>query len=208
MQRPNPDRSPRRRTRQGRLWRDLKRCGPGDYVAWGGALAMAALSVWFPWDVYLNESRYGPPELEFSRGGEIPADVIALQDGRAPLFDMVAETFVGDPPPSEIAEGTPVDPFTMRTGPGQDDREDTESESLPPDVDPITTASVPDGDAAMRVYRLLDAGRGLALIADTEGIYIVRPGAVLPDGRRVMAVVGSGGGARIVTGDRTEVRLD
>lgn len=208
MQRPRHEPSHRRSGRIGRAWRGLKRAGPGDCTVWGGALALAAFSIWFPWDAYVNQARYGPPTLQFSRNGAVPADVIALREGRAPLFDMVAGTYVGDPPPRDLAGGVPADPFAT-AAPVSEDRDGAdEAAASPLGIDPITTAGVPDGDAAAHVYRLLDAGRGLALIADTEGIYIVRPGAVLPDGRRVTAVLGRGGSARIVTGDESEVRLD
>ncbi|QBK30482.1 hypothetical protein [Roseitalea porphyridii] len=204
----SPDRRRWRRSRLGRAWRSLRRARAGDVIVWSAALGLAALAVWFPWDVHLNEARYGPPTFQFSRGGEIPADVIALEDGRAPLFDMVAGTYAGDPPPREVPAEQPPNPFTSAAVPLDDGQADEEQEATPPGVDPITTASIPDGEAAARVYRLLDAGRGLALIADAEGIYIVRPGAMLPDGRRVTAVVGRGAAARIVAADRTEVRFD
>lgn len=198
-----------RRSRLGRTWRGLCRARVGDVIVWSGALALAGLAVWFPWDVYWNEARYGPPQFQFSRGGEVPADVIALEQGRAPLFDMVAGTYVGDPPPRDVPAEGPPSPFTTAAIPLDDGPTDEEEEETPPGVDPITTASVPgSGAAAASVYRLIDAGRGLALIADTEGIYIVRPGAMLPDGRRVTAVVGRGPAARIVAADRTEVQLD
>lgn len=203
----SPDRRRWRRSRLGRAWRGLRRARAGDFIVWSGALALAALAVWFPWDVHLNEARYGPPTFQFSRDGEIPADVIALEEGRAPLFDMVDGTYAGDPPPREVPAEEPPNPFATAAI-ALEGEQDEDEQALPPGVDPITTASVPDGEAASRVYRLLDAGRGLALIADTEGIYIVRPGAVLPDGRRVTAVVGRGPAARIVAADRTEVRFD
>ena len=98
MQRPRHEPSRRRSGRIGRAWRGLKRAGPGDCTVWGGALALAAFSIGFPWDAYVNQARYGPPTLQFSRNGAVPADVIALREGRAPLFDMVAGTYVGDPP--------------------------------------------------------------------------------------------------------------
>ena len=208
MQRPRREPPRRRRGRLARLRRALERAGPGDYLVRGGALALAAVAIWFPWDVHVNQARYGPPTFQFSRDGAVPADVIALGQGRAPLFDMAAGTHVGDPPPAVPAEGAPADPFATAALPLGDRDGADEADALPPGVDPITTAGVPDGDAAAHVYHLLDAGRGLALIADTEGIYIVRPGAVLPDGRRVTAVLGRGGSARIVTGDESEVRLD
>ena len=93
------DRKPRRRGPLRRTWRTLRNARAGDFAFWAGALSLAALSAYLPWDVYINHARYGPPEFQFSRSGEVPADVVALQEGRAPLFDMVAETYVGDPPP-------------------------------------------------------------------------------------------------------------
>lgn len=210
MPRPRTDRHKRRRGPLVRVWRGLKRTGPGDVIAWGGAVTLAAISVWFPWDVYMNQARYGPPTFQFSRSGEVPADVIALEEGRAPLFDLVAGTYVGDPPPKPLDEDQEAgtDPFTTAAVPLEDDDAAAVEEALPPGVDPITTASVPQGVAVTPVYTLLDAGRGVALIADAEGIYIMRPGAVLPDGRRVAAVVGRGSAARIVTRDDSEVLLD
>lgn len=203
------DHRPRRRGPFGRTWRTLRRARAGDFAFWGGALSLAALSAYLPWDVYLNQARYGPPEFQFSRSGEVPADVIALQEGRAPLFDMVAETYVGDPPPRPVDDPDGVDPFTTAAIPLDTGEEEGEREDLPPGVDPITTASVPSGaGAAARTYKLLDAGRGLALIADEDGIYIVRPGTLLPDGRRVSAIVGRGPHAQIVPDDDTEVQLD
>ena len=206
MTRPRPDRRRSRHRRSHRFWHNLRRAGPGDYIAWGGALGLACASVWLPWDVYLNGAGYGPPSFQFSRSGEVPADVIALREGRSPLFDMVAESYVGDPPPVVRAQTDQErrDPFDRTT----DVAEGTAS-ALPDGVDPITTAGVPsDGGGARHVYTLINAGGGLALIADREGIYIVRSGAMLPDGRRVSAVVGRGAGARIVAADETMVRFD
>ena len=202
MKRPHPEPSLRRRRR---FWRNVRRAGLGDYIAWGGALAMAAVSVWLPWDVYLNGANYGPPSFQFSRDGEVPADIVALREGRSPLFDMVAESYIGDPPPvvqpqSDASGANPFDDPQFAA--------DDTDETLPDGVDPITTASIPGDGAAAHVYKLIDAGSGLALIADREGIYIVRPGAMLPDGRRVSAVVGRGDNARIVANDDTMVKFD
>ncbi len=203
------DRKPRRRGPLRRTWRTLRKARAGDFAFWAGALSLAALSAYLPWDVYINHARYGPPEFQFSRSGEVPADVVALQEGRAPLFDMVAETYVGDPPPRPLDDPDGVDPFTTAAIPLDTGEEEAEPREVPPGVDPITTASVPSsGGAAAHSYTLLDAGRGLALIADQDGIYIVRPGTLLPDGRRVSAIVGRGPHAQIVPDDDTEVRLD
>ncbi|WP_306118264.1 MULTISPECIES: hypothetical protein [unclassified Roseitalea] len=190
----------RKRARKRR--RRATRIAPVD-VAIGFAVTMiAGFSIYLPLDAHFNADGYSPPELEFSRGGKVPADEIGGQQPRTPLFDAEQTARVVAPDeadPGEAAAGA-TDPVTTA--------------GVPPGVDPVTTGTVPQEDSPRRVgedaavYTLVDARPGSALIADRQGIYLVRRGARLPDGRRVVAVSGQGATVRIELAGGDVARLE
>lgn len=171
----------------------------GDVGLGFGIAVIAGFAVYLPWDAYFNADSYAPPRLEFSRGGEVPPDAIASREDRLPVFAFPEERFAGLPAPDLPVDDPPagVDPITTAT--------------IPAGVDTMTTGSVPPaprdvGETA--VYTLIDATDGAALIADRNGIYLLRRGDLLPDGRRVLSVTGQGATARIEAVGDGAVLLD
>lgn len=179
--------------------RRRKRASAGDIGVGFGATVLAGLALYLPWDAYFNAENYSPPRMEFSRGGEVPPDALAAREDRLPMFAFPEERFAGQPAPDLPVDDPPpgVDPITTA--------------GVPDGVDPITTGGVEPGPRnveATAVYTLIDASDGAALIADRDGIYLVRRGDMLPDGRRVLAVTGRGGTARIDAVGEGAVLLD
>ena len=187
--------------------------GLGDVIVWGLGITLAVLALWLPWDAYFNSSNYSRPTMQFSRDGEVPADIIGVPDARAPIFDGVAETFIGDPPPRLAASDDSVNPFERDPLPPAEN-EVTEAPELPEGVDPITTqtvgptGSVPgEGSGGGGAFTLVQSQGRSALIADEYGIYLIRPGAMLPDGRRIVSVTETDDGMVVETSGNGIIEL-
>lgn len=187
--------------------------GAGDVAVWSLGITLAVLASWLPWDAYFNAANYDRPTMKFSRDGQVPADIVGVPDARMPIFADVSETVVGDPPPRLVPLDEDANPFE-RLPPLPSDQEMAQTPDLPEGVDPITTQTIAgdDADAAdaaarNRVYTLVRSQGRAALIADVDGIYLVRAGAFLPDGRRIVSVTRTEAGMVIQTTGNGTVRL-
>lgn len=143
-------------------------------IGWSGA-ALALMAAFFPWYVFVNEDKFSLDALRAMVSGD-PA-----QPSRRATLD--------------------------RTTAGIPDRK--VNAALPPAEDQIITGTVPaeeeahpDGEdtqqaqplpAAPREFRLLKVINDQAMIEDVTGIYVVRPGDVLPDSAKVTKLEERGG---------------
>ncbi|QKV19648.1 hypothetical protein [Oricola thermophila] len=172
---------PRRRRR---WFRDMT---AADYILTVLGLCLGTAAALFPWHVYLNPDKYGPPRMTFSRGGVIPeAEILALQSGEA-VFDMRKGRFVVD---DRSVAG--VDPLV--TG-----RIDPDRAAATGDLD----QEFPGRDVGFEVFAV-DGRR--ALVGDAHGVYLIRPHSRLPDGTFARSFRHDEAGWYILTSDERILR--
>jgi hypothetical protein len=145
-------------------------------------LAMAAGATWFPFHVHAHPDRYGPPRMIFSqdRAGaqtDLRGLVVAL--------DLRSGRFVA------AGQGVPELDQTITGSIGRDRPRPVPAEVREPSQSPLT---------------LLAADRSRALVADAEGVYLVRPSSRLPGGARVRALAVTSGRMQLETSDRQTIR--
>jgi len=158
-----------------------------DYILSVVGLCLGTAAALFPWHVYLNPDAYGPPRMQFSRGGVIPeAEILALQSGE-PVFDMRTGRFVMDDRP-----GSSIDSVVT----GNVDRDG------PPAVGDLDQA-FPGNGAGFQVLAV-DGNR--ALVGDSQGVYLIRPRTRLPDGTLALSFRRDEEGWYIVTSEEKILR--
>lgn len=158
-----------------------------DYILSVVGLCLGTAAALFPWHVYFNPQSYGPPRMEFSRGGIIPeAEILALQSGE-PVFDMRTGRFVMDDRPASS-----IDPVTT----GNVGSDGNAAKGDPDQAFPGNGAE----------FQVLAVDRLHALVGDSQGVYLVRPRNRLPDGTLAVAFRQDEQGWYIVTSEEKVLR--
>ena len=133
----------------------------------GAGMSAVALGVGFPLYVATNPHRFGPATLAS------PIDGAAGGKGMRPSWR----------PPTATADAPP----------GLDTRPTGAVAAPVPDPDEADRASTgPRPRGIPRPFRVIAVAGGAALIEHAGGAEMVRPGDVLPDGRRLIEVRGDG----------------
>ena len=158
------------------LSEEVKPAPAVDRVLALSGLALAAAAAFFPWYVFFNADKFGIHVANWDRTRDLP-----------------------DLPPRNVFS---VSPMAMT--------DNSENTSQP--VDDLVTATVSnDGSKKSREvpevqpfpgktdFRLLHVANGRALIEDSNGMYMVRVGSILPDESRVATLEQRGGKWVIVT---------
>lgn len=155
----------------------------GDIAVTIGGLGLAFACAAFPWYVFLNQDQFGVREMRFS-GNMTP--------GRADPANMQ--------PPLVMQSMTPDDFPIMEL-----DLLTTATTS--PDLPRQTPAEQPFPER-LRDYRLIHVANGRAMIEDGDGLFVVQPGAVLPDAERVASIEQRDGAWVLVTSNGGVLTVD
>lgn len=130
-------------------------------------LALAALSAFFPWYVFLNPDKFGIETAEGDRTRPLPDSWAARN-----VFSVSPMALTNSNRPDVKPRADP-DPLTTATT----------SKAPPADVKGNDAENQPfPGNSN---FRLLHVSNGRALIQDATGMYVVRIGSVLPDDSRL-----------------------
>lgn len=142
-----------------------KRMLLGDSALKVSGLALAALSAFFPWYVFLNPDKFGIQVAEGDRSRALPNAWESRTVVNAPTMTNGNETDVK--PSVDVDQLTTA--TTGTTAPADMKGADAENQPFPETSD----------------FHLLHVSNGRALIQDAAGMYVVRIGSVLPDNSRL-----------------------
>jgi len=160
-----------------RRWRSSVKAGAAkpnrrsDLVIAGLGVALGLVCALFPWYIFFNQEKFGIQALKLGGYGS---------DSRTRPLAFSARTLrPADLLPEDGLPGT-IDPFSTGTLPDSRDEAKPLAGSQP----------FPADDAP---YRLLHVINGRGLIEDEAGLWVVQPGALLPDNSRVASIEQRGG---------------
>lgn len=180
---------------QPRPWLPGRRRGSGRMAAEQAAkrrdrrsdLTIAALGVTlglicalFPWYIFFNPEEFGVRAMKFggSGGGTEPI-VLGAQPER-----VGAPVAAQDPPSLELDLRTTGSATSDHTKQEADGASGLADQPYPPPVIP---------------FRVVQIANGRAMIEDDTGLFVVRPGSMLPDNTRVMTIEERDGRPVLVT---------
>jgi hypothetical protein len=144
-----------------------KRLFRGDSALKVTGLALAALSAFFPWYVFLNPDKFGIETADGDRTRPLPDSWAARN-----VFSVSPMAMTNSNRPDVKAR---VDTDQLTTA--------TTSAAPPADVKGPDAENQPFPGTSD--FRLLHVSNGRALIQDGAGMYVVRIGSVLPDNSRL-----------------------
>lgn len=138
-----------------------------DFVIGGLGILLGLTCALFPWYIFFNPEKFGPPSVQF-QGGDTIANI-----GRISFDDLPQR--LGTPLEDGDAPWAPLD--LMATG------------TLPPADKPTPRLGLDQqpypGDAPP--FRLVHVANGRGMIEDESGLFIVQRGSTLPDSSTVTA---------------------
>ncbi|WP_425070011.1 flagellar protein [Rhizobium tumorigenes] len=144
-----------------------KRVLRGDTALKGAGLALAALSAFFPWYVFLNPDKFGMQVAEGERTRALPSSWEQRNVFSVSPMGLANSNETDSKPPLDTDQLTTA--TTGTAAPADVKGADAENQPFP---------GVSD-------FRLLHVSNGRALIQDAAGMYVVRIGSVLPDNSRL-----------------------
>ena len=170
-----------------------------DMVLSATGVALAVFAAFFPWYVFFNYEQFAPKYGEMVQNMRRDLPVFTPR----PVFSVSpsASININQRPPGLAMQ-------------------------VPPGLDDITTATVPDDNAdrkkaradgggpdqpmpaATGSFRLLYVAGGRALVQDSSGIYMVAVGEVLPDNSKLVSIEQQGGKWVLVTSTGNIVRVN
>ncbi|WP_019173210.1 hypothetical protein [Pseudaminobacter salicylatoxidans] len=158
----------------------------GDLVIAGLGVTLGLVCALFPWYIFFNQEKFGIEALKFGEYGESDrAGPLALNARTLRPVDLLPE----DALPSDA-----LDPFATGTLP------DAKRERTPVANQPFPLEDVP--------YQLLHVVNGRGLIEDEAGLWVVQPGALLPDSSRVASIERRAGKWVMVTNREKVVEIN
>ena len=148
----------------------------------GASLGLGAAM--FPWYVFFNQEQFGIKAMRFSGEGMEITEPLTYQP------QQIAR-------PIDIAEAPVPDLDFLPTG------------TLPDRSDLAAAVSVEDQPFPEPVpFRVVYVANGRAMIEDSEGLWLVQAGSLLPDSTRVAALEKRGEQWVIVTSDKRVLPLE
>jgi hypothetical protein len=170
-----------------------------DALLWVGAAGLAFASASLPVYVHLNNEKFGPPRMQYTAIG--PSGAEGEAETRAPRFQEPATSLSGavleasaDRSTTSLAEEQGEEPpilDSVVTGAISFPRARRAAASEPPPQQPFPEE--------LRLYEIVYASSGRALILDEGQIDMVRPNSMLSDGSVILSIQNSGQDWRIVT---------
>jgi hypothetical protein len=154
----------------------------GDIAVTIGGVGLAVACAAFPWYVFLNQDQFGVREMRFS-GNMTPGRPDPAVTQPLVMQSMTSEDF-------PIME---LDLLTTATT----------TPDLPRQVP--TEQPFPD---RLRDYRLIHVANGRAMIEDGDGLFVVQPGALLPDAETVASIEQRDGAWVLVTSTGGVLRVE
>jgi len=134
-----------------------------DLVIAGLGVTLGLVCALFPWYIFFNQEKFGIEALKFGEYGP--------ESRSRPLAFSARSLRPADLLPEDALPSGALDPFATGTLP------DSREERKPAANQPFPVEEVP--------YRLLYVVNGRGLIEDDAGLWVVQPGALLPDSSRV-----------------------
>jgi hypothetical protein len=135
-----------------------------DLVIAGLGITLGLVCALFPWYIFFNPDKFGVQALKFGGDG---------QGGHRPVASISHKLGVSDAPSDDIASLDKVDLFATGTLPDKEERMSEPNQPFP-------VVEMP--------YRLVHVVNGRGLIEDEAGLWVVQPGALLPDSTRVASI--------------------
>ncbi|PSJ60683.1 hypothetical protein [Pseudaminobacter soli (ex Li et al. 2025)] len=136
----------------------------GDLIIAGMGITLGLVCALFPWYIFFNPDKFGVQALKFGGDGH---------GGRRPVASISHRLAGNDFPSDDIAALDKIDFFPTGTLPDKDERVAVPNQPFP-------VVEMP--------YRMVHAVNGRALIEDEAGLWVVQPGALLPDNSRVASI--------------------
>lgn len=162
---------PREPPKPGRTRSDLV------FAACGAVLGLSCAL--FPWYIFLNQEKFGPPQVTFSGVDVQPAADMTTASPVLPRSGDV-EVRIVDAPRLEL-DNLPTGSVPQDSG----------GRTTPLDEQPF-----PEDSPA---FKVVHASAGRAMIEDDSGIWVVQPGSTLPDRSVVKSIVRRNGQWALVT---------
>jgi hypothetical protein len=135
-----------------------------DLVIAGLGITLGLVCALFPWYIFFNPDKFGVQALKFGGDGS---------GGHRPVASISHKLGVSDAPSDDIASLDKVDLFATGTLPDKEER-------MAEPNQPFPVVEMP--------YRLVHVVNGRGLIEDEAGLWVVQPGALLPDSTRVASI--------------------
>ena len=139
----------------------------GDFVIGGLGILLGLTCALFPWYIFFNPDKFGPPSVQF-QGGDTIASI-----GRITFDDLPQR--IGTPLEDGDAPWAPLDLMATGTLPPADEP----PPRLGLDQQPFPGEEPP--------FRLVHVANGRGMIEDETGLFIVQRGSKLPDSSTVSA---------------------
>ena len=173
----------------GRLFRRggeprLRRNGKSDVAIAVAGIALGLTCALFPWYVFFNQDDFGVRAMRFE--GQRAND-------RMPNDLAFQPHLIGRPVQPDEVPRMELDMFATGTLP---DNRNPSTGSIPLEDQPF-----PGEDRPAAQFRVVHITKGRAMIEDDSGLWLVEPGALLPDNGRVTSIEQRGDRWFIVTAD-------
>ncbi len=161
-----------------KFWRRWRR---DDLTVAALGITLGLICALFPWYIFLNPDKFGPPAVTFDSGGTTTGTPRAGLNAGGQLGTTIAK---GDPL-EDFAPET-LDLLATGTTPAS---EAAMPEPAPDQPFPVETVS----------FQVVHIANGRAMIEDDTGLYVVGAGDRLPDNSRVARIEQRNGAWVVVT---------
>lgn len=162
-----------------------------DITIAGLGITLGFICALFPWYIFFNPEKFGPPAVKFEGGGQVTGPVAS---GPQPQR-------VGAPMNIEDVPVMQLDLFATGTVPRGGGKDDGADDASPPGLaEQPFPAEIPQ-------FKLVHVANGRAMIEDDTGLWIVQRGSVLPDSSKVEGIEQRDGKWALVTSNDRVIEL-